>query len=87
MAWLIRRARAAGRRLPPGFLAGLFLTWYAVARFLTDTLRTYDERMLGLTGAQWGMLAVLPLGIWVLATAHRRRATPEPSEDREPATV
>lgn len=59
--------------LPPGTAIGLFGVWYGVARFLTDFLRAYDHRVLGLTGAQYLCLLLAPAGVWVLATGRRRR--------------
>lgn len=66
MLFLISRARRAGTEVAPGLLVGLFLIWYAVLRFGTDTLRVNDERVLQMTGAQWMALAMLPLGLYVL---------------------
>ncbi|MBI4728086.1 MAG: prolipoprotein diacylglyceryl transferase [Acidobacteria bacterium] len=67
--WLLWRARPAA----PGVALGVFAVWYGVARFATDFLRAYDERALGLTGAQWLCLALVPAGIWILASARARR--------------
>jgi phosphatidylglycerol---prolipoprotein diacylglyceryl transferase len=61
--WLLERRRPAPT---PGTGIGLFCVWYATLRFLTDFLRSYDDTVLGLTGAQWLMLLVLPAGIWIL---------------------
>jgi phosphatidylglycerol---prolipoprotein diacylglyceryl transferase len=63
---LVLRARREGREVTPGTLGGIFLVYYGVARFLSDTLRVNDERVLGLTGAQWMCLVMIPFGIWVL---------------------
>ncbi|HYI61411.1 MAG TPA: prolipoprotein diacylglyceryl transferase family protein [Acidimicrobiales bacterium] len=67
--WVLRRRRAA-----PGTVAGLFLVGYAVQRFTWDTLRVNDERVAGMTGAQWMCLAMVPIGIYVLTKV--RAATP-----------
>ncbi|HZD18321.1 MAG TPA: prolipoprotein diacylglyceryl transferase family protein, partial [Actinomycetota bacterium] len=48
---------------------GLFAVWYGAARFLTDFLRTADRTVLGLTGAQWVCLALVPAGAWTLRRA------------------
>lgn len=50
----------------PGTVAGIFLLAYAVQRFGNDALRVNDERVAGLTGAQWMCLAMVPIGIYVL---------------------
>ena len=49
----------------------MFLISYGVLRFLTDIVRTHDERVLGLTGAQYMCLVLVPFGLWVLWTAFR----------------
>lgn len=55
------------RRHPPaGTLIGLFTVWYALARFFTDTVRVNDNKVLGLTGAQWMCLVLVGFGLWVL---------------------
>ncbi|MGE3619767.1 MAG: prolipoprotein diacylglyceryl transferase [Acidimicrobiia bacterium] len=54
------------RRAPTGTAIGIFCAWYGVARFGSDALRVNDERVLGLTGAQWMCLALLPTAAWVL---------------------
>lgn len=61
-----RRAEAHGRELRPGTIAGIFCIWYGVGRFLTDTVRINDERVLGMTGAQWMGVALVPAGLWIL---------------------
>lgn len=79
--WLIRRRSA------PGTALGVFLLWYGAARFGTDFLRIYDETVLGLTGAQWMCLALLPTGLWVLGRARPRLAAleaAEPAASEEP---
>lgn len=59
--WLL-----AKRRPTPGVVAGVFLLTYAVQRFAYDALRVNDERLGGLTGAQWMCVAMIPIGIYVL---------------------
>ena len=55
------------RRKPsPGTLIGVFCLYYGVARGLSDFLRVNDNKVLGLTGAQWMCLALIPTGIWIL---------------------
>jgi phosphatidylglycerol:prolipoprotein diacylglycerol transferase len=50
----------------PGTVGGIFLLTYAVQRFGNDALRVNDERVAGLTGAQWMCVAMVPIGIYVL---------------------
>lgn len=50
----------ARRHATPGIMTATYLLWYGTQRFLTDFLRAYDERVFGLTGAQYlcaGMIA------------------------------
>lgn len=54
------------RKPTAGTVAGIFLIGYAVQRFTWDTLRVNDERVAGMTGAQWMCLAMVPIGIYVL---------------------
>jgi hypothetical protein len=35
-------------------------------RFVFDALRVNDERVAGLTGAQWMCLGILPIALWIL---------------------
>lgn len=67
--WVLRRVRPA-----PGTVLGLFLIGYAVQRFTWDTMRVNDERVAGMTGAQWMCLAMVPVGIYMLTRV--RSATP-----------
>lgn len=61
--WMLRR------RLTPSVVGGTFLLAYAVQRFTWDAMRVNDERVMGLTGAQWMCLAMVPIGIYVLGWA------------------
>ena len=60
------------RTLPPGVLMAIFCLWYGVLRFLTDFLRSYDREVLGLTGAQYGCIALVAVGVWLLVTTRAR---------------
>jgi len=60
------------RTLPPGMLIGVFSVWYGVMRFLTDFLRVNDRELFGLTGAQYGCLLLIGVGVWILATTRAR---------------
>ena len=44
----------------PGTAMAIFCGYYGVARFASDSLRVNDERVLGLTGAQYLCLVLLP---------------------------
>ena len=63
---LVLLARRKGREVVPGTLVGVFVLYYGVMRFLSDSLRVNDERVLGMTGAQWMCLVMIPAGIWIL---------------------
>lgn len=75
--WLLSRPRSRA-----GTGVGVFLVWYGVGRFLTDFLRTYDDTVLGLTGAQWMCLGLLATAVWVWAFV--RPSLARLSQDREP---
>jgi phosphatidylglycerol:prolipoprotein diacylglycerol transferase len=53
------------QRPQAGTIMAVFCAYYGVARFLSDSLRVNDERVLGLTGAQYLCLALLPTSAWV----------------------
>ncbi len=52
-------------RPAPGLAMAIFTGLYGISRFLSDTLRVNDERVLGLTGAQFLCLALLPTSAWI----------------------
>lgn len=54
------------RRPAPGLLIGVFCLWYGVNRFWSDALRVNDERVLGMTGAQWMCLGLVVAAAWIL---------------------
>lgn len=63
---------AARFRVRPGMLAGFIGLWYALARFGLDFLRATDglapeARYLSLTPAQWLMIPLAGLALYVLA--------------------
>jgi phosphatidylglycerol:prolipoprotein diacylglycerol transferase len=74
------RRRAVER---PGTLIGTFCVCYGVLRFLSDSLRANDERVLHLTGAQYLMIATTAAGIWILVRVRRLVAATPP----DPAAV
>jgi phosphatidylglycerol:prolipoprotein diacylglycerol transferase len=65
----------------PGIMAGTFAVTYAVGRFSTDFLRVNDERVFGLTGAQYMTAVLFFFGLWVLWRAMRRPVAPVDTSD------
>jgi len=53
------------RRPGPGTAVAIFCGYYGVARFASDALRVNDERVLGLTGAQYLCLVLLGASAWI----------------------
>jgi hypothetical protein len=45
-----------------------------VCRWISDSLRVNDDRVAGMTGAQWMSLAMVPAGIWILWKVRPRLA-------------
>ncbi|MDQ3147608.1 MAG: prolipoprotein diacylglyceryl transferase [Actinomycetota bacterium] len=66
--WVIKRGST------PGVAAGVFGIWYSLGRFGTDFLRSYDELVLGLTGAQWTCFFVVALALYILIRVRPRMA-------------
>lgn len=62
------------RKAQPATLMGVFCIFYGVSRFLTDFVRVNDKQFLGLTGAQFLMLAVAGAGVWVLTSVRPKLA-------------
>ena len=79
--WILRQ------RPVPGSLIGWFCVWYGVARFSTDLLRGYDETKLGLTGAQWMCVALVPTGLYILLVVRRSLARAGYDDGPEPAAA
>jgi prolipoprotein diacylglyceryltransferase len=67
-------ALVARRRPAPGTLIGVFCLYYGIARGLSDFLRVNDETTLGLTGAQWMCVCLIPTSIWILTRVRRETA-------------
>jgi phosphatidylglycerol:prolipoprotein diacylglycerol transferase len=63
---VVLATRRRGREVPPGTIVGVFVLYYGIARWLSDSLRVNDERVAGMTGAQWMCLVMIPAGIWIL---------------------
>jgi phosphatidylglycerol---prolipoprotein diacylglyceryl transferase len=58
----------------PGTAMAVFCAWYGVARLASDSLRVNDERVLGLTGAQYLCLILLPTSAWIWFRVRRTLA-------------
>lgn len=74
MGALILLARRKDREVLPVTLVALFMVWYGVVRFLTDTLRVNDDRVLSMTGAQWMSLVMVPYGVWLFTRTRPKLA-------------
>jgi phosphatidylglycerol:prolipoprotein diacylglycerol transferase len=61
LGWVLHRKERPG----PGVAMAIFCGFYGVARFASDSLRVNDERVLGLTGAQYFCLALVPISVWI----------------------
>jgi phosphatidylglycerol:prolipoprotein diacylglycerol transferase len=68
--WIVVHAH---RPPPAGTGLAVFCLWYGVGRFATDALRAYDDRVAGLTGAQWMCLGLVVIGSVLLVRARSRR--------------
>jgi phosphatidylglycerol:prolipoprotein diacylglycerol transferase len=77
------------RGVRSGWMTVTFLLWYGVQRFCTDFFRAYDERVGGLTGAQYIALGMVAGGLVMAAILRRRDAQGvvhgDPSEAAAPA--
>jgi len=59
---------------PPGFFIAIMALAYGATRFPLDILRhpLADSRYFGLTPAQYGSMALIGVGVWILATRNAR---------------
>ncbi len=80
---LVWSARRRGREVAAATLTGTFILFYGVARFLSDSLRVNDERIAGMTGAQWMSLVMIPAGVWILWKVRPRLAALAAAEPAE----
>jgi len=62
LTWLLYRRTP---RPAAGTAMAIFCGWYGVMRFASDSLRVNDERVLGLTGAQYLCVALVPTSAWI----------------------
>jgi prolipoprotein diacylglyceryl transferase len=84
---IVLLARRRGREVTPGTLVGVFVVYYGVARLLSDSLRVNDERVAGLTGAQWMCVALIPAGAWILWKVRPRLAALVADESAAPGAA
>ena len=78
LTWLLYVRR---HRPPTGTAIGIFCAYYGVTRWASDALRVNDERVLGMTGAQWMCLALLPVSVWILVRVRKLVAADEAAGD------
>jgi prolipoprotein diacylglyceryltransferase len=74
----------ARRGTTAGTLIGVFCIYYGIARGLSDFLRVNDHTVLGLTGAQYLMIALLPASAWILLHVRPRNAALDASVGSSP---
>ena len=72
-----------GRSKPPkpATIMAIFCFYYGVMRFLSDSLRVNDETVLGMTGAQYMCLALIPTSLWVWFRVRPTLAADEDAPD------
>ena len=81
LAWMFWKTRA---RYEPGKLVGAFIFFYGLFRFMIEFVREPDAQLTAFaqaTGLQMGQWLSLPMilgGIYLMATAKRRRTRVEP---------
>ncbi len=64
-------------RPPAGLVMGIFCAYYGAFRFLSDSFRVNDERVLMMTGAQYLMLLLLVTSVWIFLRVRPRLAADE----------
>jgi phosphatidylglycerol:prolipoprotein diacylglycerol transferase len=69
LTWVLHLRK---ERPGPGTAMAIFCGAYGVCRFLSDALRVNDERVLGLTGAQYLCLLLLPTAAWIWFRVRRQ---------------
>ena len=77
---LVLAARRRGREVSPGTLVGVFVLVYGVCRLISDSFRVNDERIAGMTGAQWMCLVMVAAGAWILVKVRPRLAALDAEE-------
>lgn len=73
--------RSGRLKVGEGRMTSIFLVWYGTGRFLTDTLRVDDTRVLGMTGAQIVSILVVASGVVLWRRASARSADPGSAAD------
>lgn len=79
---LVARPIVARGVVPAGRVLGGFLATYGVTRFLLDTLRVNDDRLLGLTAAQLASGTVAAAGLVILLRTRSAQLDPAESPPR-----
>jgi phosphatidylglycerol:prolipoprotein diacylglycerol transferase len=86
LAWAFWKTDA---RYQPGKLVGLFLLGYGISRFVVEFFREADEQLMEfarvthLHMGQWLSLPMILGGLWLVATAKRRRVRVESTAGAE----
>lgn len=81
LGWLFWRTDA---RYKPGLLVGMASIIYGVSRFIVEYFREPDVQRMnvveatGLSMGQWLTVPMIVIGIWLVATAKKRRQRVEP---------
>jgi phosphatidylglycerol:prolipoprotein diacylglycerol transferase len=81
LAWMFWKTEA---RYQPGKLAGTFLFFYGIFRFLVEFVREPDPQLAefaqrtGLHMGQWLSIPLMLLGAWLMWTAQSRRVKADP---------
>ena len=81
LAWLFWRTDA---RYKPGFLVGMASIIYGASRFTVEFFREPDVQRMnvveatGLSMGQWLTVPMILIGVWLVATAKKRRQRVEP---------
>ena len=89
LTWLLH---LRSTRPPAGVAIGIFCAYYGVCRFLSDSLRVNDERVLHMTGAQLLMLGLIVTSGWIFLRVRKQLDADVaagvvpglPSDDAEP---
>ena len=82
LAWMFWKTQA---RYEPGKLVGAFLFFYGLFRFCVEFIREPDQQLIGFTQAtglhmgQWLSVPMILGGLWLMATAKKRRVRVEPT--------
>ena len=81
LAWMFWKTQA---RYQPGKLVGAFIFFYGIFRFCLEFVREPDAQLVdfaartGLHMGQWLSIPMILGGLWLMATANKRRVRVEP---------